>query len=100
MTKLEKLARVVAGVRLQGGYLEPPTMPGPIAFEIVDAILRELREPDEGMLAVGNQITEDAGDIWEPSEGISYGGPSCALECWQGMIDQVMEEKTNMDQQR
>lgn len=57
--------------------------------DTVDAILAELREPTREMIEAGNTVTQDAGDVWEPSHGISYGGPSCGLECWQAMIDAI-----------
>ena len=62
---------------------------------LADLILAEItaagyavvpREPTREMLEDGNTVTEDAGDICEPSHGISYNGPSCALECWQAML--------------
>ena len=57
--------------------------------ENVDAILAELREPDERMLEAGNTITQNAGEVWLPSDGVQYDGPSCGLECWQAMIDAI-----------
>ena len=54
--------------------------------------IKAMREPTKEMICVGNDISEDAGDIWEPSEGISYGGPSCGLEVWQAMIDEALKD--------
>ena len=43
-------------------------------------------EPTAEMIDDGNSVSQDAGDIWEPSEGINYNGPSCGLEVWKAML--------------
>ena len=43
-------------------------------------------EPTREMIEAGNTVSEDAGDIWEPSAGINYSGPSCGLEVWEAML--------------
>ena len=54
--------------------------------------IKAMREPTREMIARGNDVSEDAGDIWEPSAGISIGGPSCGLEVWQAMIDEILKD--------
>lgn len=78
------------------GLAEPDGDPVPMwTCHINSAIaaIAAMREPTREMIDDGNTVTINAGDIWEPSDGISYSGPSCALECWQAMIDAALEGK-------
>lgn len=64
-----------------------------LVMQQIDAILDAMREPGAKVIDVGNDVSADAGDIWEPSLGISYGGPNCGLEVWQAMIDAIKAGK-------
>lgn len=110
----ERLARVLVMVQTDGSSdPEEWLIPGDIeamderGLNLADAILSDLdaqglvivpREPTREMIEAGNTVTEDAGDIWEPSEGISYSGPSCGLECWQAMLEVTREKLERAEQ--
>jgi len=86
MNMREKMARAItkyAGLHKDNW---PPLLP------MVDVILDAMREPTREVIEAGNVVSEDAGGIWEPSDGISYDGPSCGLEVWQAMIDAIKAE--------
>ena len=44
------------------------------------------REPNKEMIYVGDGVSEDAGDIWDPSGGCNHGGPQCGREVWIAML--------------
>ena len=45
------------------------------------------REPTREMIDCGDTVSENAGDVWEPSDGIDISGPHCGREVWIAMWD-------------
>ena len=60
---------------------------------IASAAMKAMREPTKEMIYAGDSVSEDAGEIWEPSAGISYDGPQCGRDVWLAMIDAALDEK-------
>lgn len=58
------------------------------------AAIKAMREPTPKMIDAGNDVSADAGEIWEPSAGISFDGPHCGLEVWRAMNDAALKEET------
>ena len=56
--------------------------------------LEAFREPSKEMIYAGDSVSEDAGEIWEPSAGIRYGGPQCGRDVWQAMVNAELETDT------
>ena len=56
------------------------------------AALKAMREPTKEMIYDGDTVSEDAGDIYDPSGGCNHGGPQCGYEVWQAMIDKALED--------
>ncbi len=88
------LAAVVPSIKppgFLGTWEEKPESLKFITLQEARAAIEAMREPTREMIDVGNTVSEDAGDIWEPSAGISYNGPSCGLEVWQAMHDEALK---------
>lgn len=59
---------------------------------VVRATMSEMREPTKEMIEVGDTVSEDAGDIWDPSGGCDHGGPQCGRDVWRAMLDAALSE--------
>lgn len=87
LTKLELIAAAI-------GHEIPLTgvVPKRAWMRAARKAVEAMRDPGREAIEVGNTVSENAGDVWDPSHGCSHVGPQCGLEVWQAMIDAILNE--------